>query len=95
MKERTTEALKQYLKKALYLGGTSSQRTGTQPPSCLLLENRLYMSPIYHRKLYTAYTWQSIHEYNYLGMGCLQCKKNWGFVSSVLRDLLKGRDTTV
>ena len=28
---------------ALYLGGTPSQETGTSPPSCLLLENRLYM----------------------------------------------------
>ena len=29
---------------ALYLGGTPSQRTGTRPPSCLLLENRLCIS---------------------------------------------------
>ena len=29
---------------ALYLGGTPSQKIGTSPPSCLLLENRLYMS---------------------------------------------------
>ena len=28
---------------ALYLGGTPSQETGTSPPSCLLLENRLYI----------------------------------------------------
>ena len=27
-----------------YLGGTPNQRTGTGPPSCLLLENRLYMT---------------------------------------------------
>ena len=29
---------------ALYVGGTPSQETGTSTPSCLLLENRLYMS---------------------------------------------------
>ena len=29
---------------ALFLGGTPSQETGTSPPSCQLLENRLYMS---------------------------------------------------
>ena len=28
---------------ALYLSGTPSQETGTSPPSCLLLENRLYI----------------------------------------------------
>ena len=28
---------------ALYLGDTPSQKTGTSPPSCLLLENCLYM----------------------------------------------------
>ena len=28
---------------ALHLGGTPSQETGISPPSCLLLENRLYM----------------------------------------------------
>ena len=28
---------------ALHLGGTPSQETGTSPPSCLLLENRLYI----------------------------------------------------
>ena len=28
---------------ALYLSGTPSQDTGTRPPSCLLLENRLYI----------------------------------------------------
>ena len=28
---------------ASYLGGTPSQKTGNSPPSCLLLENRLYM----------------------------------------------------
>ena len=28
---------------ALYLGGTPSQETGTRPPSCLPLYNRLYM----------------------------------------------------
>ena len=28
---------------ALYLGGTPSQETGTGPPSCLLLENSLYI----------------------------------------------------
>ena len=28
---------------ALYLGGTPSQDSGTSPPSCLLLDNRLYM----------------------------------------------------
>ena len=28
----------------LYLGGTPSQETVTGPPSCLLLENRLYMT---------------------------------------------------
>ena len=27
----------------LYLGGTHSLETGTEPPSCLLLENHLYM----------------------------------------------------
>ena len=31
---------------ALYIGGTPSQETGTRPPSCPLLENRLYMSKI-------------------------------------------------
>ena len=31
---------------ALYLGGTHSQETGTSPPSCLLLKNRLCMCPI-------------------------------------------------
>ena len=30
---------------ALHLGGTPSQETGTSLPSCLLLENRLLMSP--------------------------------------------------
>ena len=35
---------------ALYLGGTSSQRTGTSPPSCLLLNNRPYMSTDSHMK---------------------------------------------
>ena len=35
---------------ALYLGGTPSNETVTSPPSCLLLENRLYMSPISHMK---------------------------------------------
>ena len=30
---------------ALYLGVTPSHRTGTSPPICLLLDNRLYMSP--------------------------------------------------
>ena len=29
---------------ALYLGGTPSQETGTSPPCCLLLENRLYIT---------------------------------------------------
>ena len=28
---------------ALNLSGTPSQETGTRPPSCLLLENRLYI----------------------------------------------------
>ena len=28
---------------AIYLGGTPSHRTGTSPPSYLLLENRLFM----------------------------------------------------
>ena len=30
--------------KAFYLGGTPSQRTGTGPPGCLRLKNRLYMT---------------------------------------------------
>ena len=34
---------------ALHLGGTPSQETGISPPSCLLLENRLY---IWRLKLY-------------------------------------------
>ena len=29
---------------ALYLGGTHSQETGTSPPSCLLLDNHLFMT---------------------------------------------------
>ena len=29
---------------ALSFGGTPSQETGTSPPSCLLLENRLYIT---------------------------------------------------
>ena len=29
---------------ALHLSGTSSQRTGTRPPSCLYLDNRLFMN---------------------------------------------------
>ena len=29
---------------ALFLGGTPSQRTSTWPPSCLLLENRIYIT---------------------------------------------------
>ena len=28
---------------ALHLGGTPSQKTGSSPPSCLLLDNRLYI----------------------------------------------------
>ena len=35
---------------ALHLGGTHSTSTGTRPPSCTRLENRLYMSPITHFK---------------------------------------------
>ena len=31
---------------ALYIGGTPSQETGTSPPSCLLLENHLYITGI-------------------------------------------------
>ena len=31
---------------AVYLGGTPSQRTGTSPPSCLLLDNRLFMTVV-------------------------------------------------
>ena len=30
---------------ALNLGGTPSQETGTIPPSCILLDNRLYIVP--------------------------------------------------
>ena len=30
----------------LYLGGTPSQETGTSPPSCLLLKNRLCLCTI-------------------------------------------------
>ena len=29
---------------ALYICGTPSQRTGVRPPSCLLLENQLYIT---------------------------------------------------
>ena len=38
-----TLSLSQSIKPALYLGGTPSQQTGTSPPSCLLLDNRLYI----------------------------------------------------
>ena len=31
---------------ALHLSGTASLRTGTRPPSCFYLNNRLYMSPV-------------------------------------------------
>ena len=36
---------------ALHLGGTPSQEIGTSPPSCLLLDICLYMSPISHIKM--------------------------------------------
>ena len=36
---------------ALCLGGTPSLKAGIRPPSCLLLENWLYMSPDSHMKL--------------------------------------------
>ena len=29
---------------SIHLGGTQSQETGTSPPSCLLLDNRIYNS---------------------------------------------------
>ena len=37
---------------ALHFGGTPSQETGTSRPSCQLLDNRLYMSPISNMKTY-------------------------------------------
>ena len=37
---------------ALHLSRTPSLKTGTGPPSCLLLNNRLYMSPDSLMKLY-------------------------------------------
>ena len=37
--------------RALYFSGIPSLRAGTQPPSCLYLDNRLYMSPISHMKI--------------------------------------------
>ena len=44
---------------ALYPGGTPSQKTGTSPPSCLLLDNHLYMPNKFH--LYLTRTQQIIH----------------------------------
>ena len=36
---------------ALYLGRTPSHRTGTSSPSCLLLENRLYICDLAQAKM--------------------------------------------
>ena len=38
---------------ALYDIGTPSLKTATSPPSSLHLDNRLYMSPISHMKLWS------------------------------------------
>ena len=42
---------------ALHLVGTPSRETGTSPPHCLFLDNRLYMSPDSHMKVHGALFW--------------------------------------
>ena len=45
-KETLVQIIRAYT--AFYLGGTPSLKTGTRPPSCLLLDNLLYMPPIWN-----------------------------------------------
>ena len=51
--------------RALHLGGIPSLKIGTRPPSCLLLDNRLYMSPDFHMKYFCYDSWKPVAQ-NYV-----------------------------
>ena len=55
---------------ALHLGGTPSQETGTSPPSCLILDNCLYIR-ILHQRSVTLCVYLSVTNFdlNYLRTG--------------------------
>ena len=63
----------------LHLSGTPSQKTGTSPPSCLLLDNRLYMRAPSYCSFELGFTTQLFQSCNLLFSPTLPCQdSNWG-----------------